>query len=415
MTHPPEDNVVLRWVIVEFTSDMNAHVWRKCRVGRAGDKDKVESLWQVGQLETRTREEKTREGPHQERQPGTAEPRQCEDGGRAMVIHTPIYSTIIQLKRVAGILYELSTVVPPGLAKVLTQSPVVDNGARAGRRVSSWEPKLPAQSVALVMPEAAAATHARTHARRTLRNSQRSTMSTHRCQYHEPKKSKTHAVTSGWYTDAGTRSRDEHIPNSEAALLALRNNDWTGSRGVSPACISSAQNCRTRPPHHLTTHQSGGIWPANGRERDHQHSAAVSFSLFGTRRSSLSHGVTPSFLLGCYPLGELDIDTPAAAAMVALAAGGAPKPDRRSRGALLPRQRSKRTKRIHVLGPLAYVRGGERERGTQLTCQLAVCADFEPGVSASAVSTSAQCDCHISFTGLLPVLSWVAYYVPVTS
>jgi len=75
-------------------------MWRKCRVGRVVDKG--ESLWQVGQLETRTREEKMREVParkgNQARQSLGSELvcgpvrrlrlYSCEDGGRAKVIHT---------------------------------------------------------------------------------------------------------------------------------------------------------------------------------------------------------------------------------------------------------------------------------------------------------------------------------------
>ncbi|KAH9176067.1 hypothetical protein EDB89DRAFT_2128854 [Lactarius sanguifluus] len=408
MTHPPEDNVVLRWVIVEFTSDMaipssrammackaalfpegctrvcssifkNVHVWRKCRVGRAGDKDKGESLWQVGQLETRTREEKTREAGTATRN-GRASAVRGEDGGRAMVIHTPTYSTIIQLKRVAAhesfsILYgairhfdeiimgmisvgqrwdrsQMSRRLLPSDAAVnvdprhdvlrcfvhdaasrdyvvmtrqqpgLGSNAVVDNGTRAGR-VSSREPKSPAQSVPLVMPEAAAAaTHARTQdPEEQSKKYHEYSISPHehRCQYHEPKKSKTHAVTSCWYTDAGTRSRDEvshHIPNSEAALLALRNNDWTGSP---PATLRVSVHWQREVEAEIPAITGASAQPTAGNVTtglplqflflfsepvDHRYHVCPKSKPERSTESEVD-GVTSSFLLGCNPPGGI--------------------------------------------------------------------------------------------------------------
>ncbi|KAH9039076.1 hypothetical protein EDB85DRAFT_1887551 [Lactarius pseudohatsudake] len=105
------------------------------------------------------------------------------------------------------------------VGQVLAQSPVVDNGTRARRRVSSGEPKTPEVARPICGTRDAGSRRrrpSRTHARTQDPEEQSKkyheysiSPHEHRCQYHEPKKSKTHAVTSGWYTDAGTRSRDE--------------------------------------------------------------------------------------------------------------------------------------------------------------------------------------------------------------
>ncbi|KAI9435791.1 hypothetical protein H4582DRAFT_2059270 [Lactarius indigo] len=139
------------------------------------------------------------------------------------------------------------------LEPISSVGPPIHRGRWPG---GSLEPRLPAQSVALAMPEAAAAT---THARKTQGQSEKCYLLSRRtddlpsitgANTTSRRSSKTHdAVTSDWYTPptrghiavtrSATYSCDEAhtvqlIPNSDTALLALRNNDWTGSQFQNP-------------------------------------------------------------------------------------------------------------------------------------------------------------------------------------